>query len=56
MDTFTKLEKEQAIVFFTEQIRQFNIMLGGALNDTYRTYLEHKRQYYTIAKQAIIET
>lgn len=44
---------EEAIKFFEDEIFQFNLQLGGILDDDYRQYLESKSAYYEMAARAL---
>ncbi|RFZ76413.1 hypothetical protein DS742_23765 [Lacrimispora amygdalina] len=47
-------ELEMSIKFFEDEIYQFNIALGGILNEDYKEYLKNKKAYYELAAKAII--
>lgn len=44
---------ENAIDYFSNEIYQFGIALGGILNDDYREYIENKKCYYKLAKDSL---
>jgi hypothetical protein len=47
---------EEVIKSFEEEIRQYNIMLGGIMNAEYRTYIETKVSHYELAIFAMKES
>ena len=48
MDTF-----ENAIAFFENEIKQFELILQGILRPEYRKYIEDKKAYYELALNAL---
>lgn len=47
-------DKEEAIKFFTEQVRQFEIMMDGRnMSPSYRAYIEKLKRYYELSIEAI---
>lgn len=47
-------DKEEAIKFFTEQVRQFEIMMDGRnMSPPYRIYIEKLKRYYELSIEAI---
>lgn len=41
--------KEQAMMYFANEIYQFNIILAGVISPEYRQHILDKRDYYTLA-------
>ena len=47
-------DKEEAIKFFTEQVRQYNLMMDGRnMSPPYRIYIEKLKRYYELSIEAI---
>ena len=46
-------DKEEAVKFFTEQVRQYEIMMKGVMNPPYRAYIEKLKRYYELSIEAI---
>lgn len=45
--------KQNAIKFFQDEIKQYKIMLNGVIDNNYRTYLEKITMYYELAISAL---
>ena len=48
-----QLTKDEILSYFKNEIKQYEIMLGGALNKEYRTYIEKKVLCYQSAIAAL---
>lgn len=46
---------DNAIEFFENEIKQYNIILKGILSDEYRNYVENIVQHYQLAIYALNE-
>lgn len=44
---------EQAVIYFKEEIRQIDIILGGIHKKDYVKYLNNKRDYYELSLELI---
>ena len=45
--------RKEAVKFFKEEVRQFELMMEGVMNPPYRKYIENLKRYYEMAIDAI---